>query len=390
MLSFIFTQTPFSQILPLDNNAVVSLLTVYPRDKAVYAIFGHTAIRIKSDSLHLDAVYNYGYFDSSQPHFIYKFVKGETDYILGIQRYDHFISDYAIDNARIEEQILNLSGEEKQSIFDFLNNNALPENRKYRYNYFFDNCTTRPRDIIENISGMHIQYPEQKEKTTLRKLVHQCTQPYPWLKFGIDLVIGSGADSIIGARTEMFLPVKLMNAFDSAKISNDSVSYPLVKSRKTILEESEEIIPKKNMFLFSPVTASIILLLIIAGFTYYGFRKNRLYKGIDIILFSVAGIAGCIVSFICFISTHPCTFPNYNIIWLHPLHLIGAILFGINFCRKFTYWYHLINFAVLSVFMTICFILPQDIPGAAIIMASCIWIRSGFNILSELKKRATT
>ncbi len=396
---FLFTLLliiPLQAIIPqpaiekeeLDEGATVSLLTVFPWDEEVYAIFGHTAIRIQSPAQQLDWVYNYGYFDSSKPNFIYHFVKGETDYVLGVDKYDYFMHKYAVNNSRIDEQILNFSTEEKRNIFNFLNYNALPENKGYRYDYFFDNCSTRPRDIIEKYAGGNVVYTEPQHTTTLRKLVHECTQPYPWLEFGIDLVIGSGADSTVHYRTEMFLPIKLMQAFDAAEVVTDSTSHPLIKEKLTLLDKrSDTTIGNKNtgISLFSPEVVSALVLLIVILFTVFGFRKNRMFRGLDTLLFSTAGIAGCIVCFICFVSTHPCTSWNYNVLWLHPLHLVGAIFFPIKSCKKFTDWYHLINFVVLTIFLATLYFIPQSIPGAAIVLAVCLWMRSGAN-LNPVKK----
>ena len=381
-IAFLFnTQSVYSQI-KLDKSAEISLLTVYPKDKAVYAIFGHTAIRVKSESQNIDIVYNYGYFDSTKPNFIYHFIKGETDYVLGIEDFSFFIYKYATDESQVKEQVLQLTIEEKQTIFDHLNHNALPENKGYRYDYFFDNCTTRPRDIIEKIIHGKIVYPELKEKTTLRDLVHECTSPYPWLRFGIDLVIGSGADSTIQMRTTMFLPLKLMQALDESTVYKDTIVYSPVIKRHTLLSGEKGNIETRNWAnSLSPEVGAVVLFLLVSGITYWSYKKKRLLRGIDMLLFSAAGITGCIVAFICFISIHPCTSSNYNVIWLHPFHLIAVLCFPINSLKKFINWYHLINFAVLSIFSILWFVLPQEIPGAALVMAICLWLRSGYNLL---------
>ncbi len=368
----------------LNEDATISLLTVYPRDKAIYAIFGHTAIRVQDAAQNIDWVYNYGYFDSSRPNFIYHFVKGETDYVLGIDLFGSFIFSYAKDNSHIEEQVLNLSLEGKKAIFNFLNENALPENREYRYNYFFDNCTTRPRDIIEKFIPGKIIYPEQDHPTSFRTLVHHCTQPYPWLSFGIDLVLGSGADSTIHLRNEMFLPVKLMFAFDKATVVEDSIQYPLVKSTQTVLSPTYEEDDKKST-IFTPILSGGILLLITLCVSVAGLKKKRLFKGYDFALFLSAGIAGCIVWFICFISTHPCTSCNYNVLWLQPLHIIAAFFFLLNIGKKAIKCYHLFNFAVLTLLLSGWYFIPQQIPFAAFLMALCLWLRSGYHLLISYK-----
>lgn len=134
----------------LNDNAKISLLTASPWHGAVYALFGHTAILVQDDSTGVNAVFNYGFFDSSQPNFIYHFVKGETDYILGVTSFEDFLSEYSSKGQEVTIQELNLSPVRKQKLYEALFINALPENREYRYNFFYDNCATRPRDMIES------------------------------------------------------------------------------------------------------------------------------------------------------------------------------------------------------------------------------------------------
>ncbi|HCC85271.1 MAG TPA: hypothetical protein DEQ06_01525, partial [Porphyromonadaceae bacterium] len=175
----------------LNDSATVSLLTASPWNGAIYALFGHTAIRVQDDSTGIDEVYNYGFFDSSQPGFIYNFVRGRTDYILGVTSFADFIYEYRAKGQQVVEQQLNLSPAEKQKLYDALYENALPENRKYRYNYFYDNCATRPRDMVEQYCNGEIQYPPTDAPQSYRDLVHESLVNYPWYSFGIDLLIGS-------------------------------------------------------------------------------------------------------------------------------------------------------------------------------------------------------
>ncbi len=155
----------------------------------------------------MNAVFNYGFFDSSQPNFIYHFVKGETDYILGVTSFEDFLSEYGYKGQEVIMQELNLSPEKKQQLYEALSSNALPENREYRYNFFYDNCATRPRDMVENQSEGKILYEPTLHEQTYRDLVHECVRDYPWLLFGIDLVIGNEADRTIDVREKMFIPV---------------------------------------------------------------------------------------------------------------------------------------------------------------------------------------
>ncbi len=369
----------------LSDDARISVLTVYPRTNAIYAIFGHTAVRIQDPQLQMDMVFNYGTFDSSQPYFIYHFVKGETDYSLSTDEFPEFKYRYMMWGATIKEQVLNLSPEARQDIYNFMINNALPQNREYRYDYFFDNCVTRPRDIIEKYAGGKIIYPQTQHHQTFRKLVHDYTKNFPWTSFGIDLVLGMGADSTIALRQEMFLPIKLMEAFDQSEIDTNGGEYPLVATHYTIAEQT--FLHEEGKNIFTPVRVASFFLLFILAISVCSFNKRKSLRILDFIIFLIAGLSGCIVAFIAFISSHPCTSGNLNLLWLHPLHLITAIFFIIKARQKFQYWYHLFNFAVLTVFLLTYYILPQSFPAAGIVFAAILWIRSGEQLIRIRRSR---
>ncbi|MFR9166866.1 MAG: DUF4105 domain-containing protein [Dysgonomonas sp.] len=194
-----------SQIV-LSDSAKVSLLTSSSWDQEIYALFGHTAVRVNDPLNNIDYVFNYGVFDFNTPNFIFRFVKGETDYMLAATDFRYYLAEYRMREVEVTEQIFNLSQKEKQHIWDALCINAMPQNRVYRYNFFFDNCATRPRDLIENNIEGTVQYTLTNKNQTFRDLVHECVNKKPWVEFGIDLVIGSGADRLATDREKMFLP----------------------------------------------------------------------------------------------------------------------------------------------------------------------------------------
>ena len=133
----------------MHNDSIqFSLLTCSPGTE-IYSLFGHTAIRYRNFTQNRDLVFNYGMFSFSTPNFIYRFVKGETDYQLGINTFESFETEYYFRGSKVYQQVLNLTDAEKLELEKLLFENYRPENRVYRYNYFYDNCTTRARDQIE-------------------------------------------------------------------------------------------------------------------------------------------------------------------------------------------------------------------------------------------------
>ena len=135
----------------LSTKARVMLLTVSPGHEELYAAFGHSAIYIHDPEKHIDKVYNYGTYYYNQPHFYLNFARGYLLYGLSVSTYDRFQGYYAYFNRQVVAQVLDLSLEQRQQVFDFLENNALPENSMYYYDYFYDNCATRIRDVFVQV-----------------------------------------------------------------------------------------------------------------------------------------------------------------------------------------------------------------------------------------------
>lgn len=392
-----------NDIIRLTDSSRISLLTITPSNEQVYTLFGHTAIRIKDDSVKIDVVFNYGLFDFNTPNFIYRFVKGETDYMVGAVPFDYFIIEYQTRGVGIYEQVFDISAKDKQHIWEALLDNTKPENRVYRYNFLYDNCATRPRDIIEsNIEGEIIYTPTMKEQT-YRNLIHECTFLDRWTQFGIDIIIGSGADKIITDRQKDFLPRYLCEAYTLALLNTDSAEdkYLISDSHFIIKPTTEENIKyfQKNYpdlltaRFYTPVNYPLIIgciLLVLTFLIFYlSYKKNKIILGkiFDTILFLVAGLTGYVIFFLWFVSEHPCVDANWNLVWLNPLQLLMACLFFVKPLQKYIYYYHFINFAVLLLFLLAWCLIPQQLEIAFAPYILCLVARSGSNILQYKKYR---
>ena len=372
----------------LNDSAKISLMTVSPWTGAIYSLYGHTVLRVEDDSTGIDLAFNYGYFDSSQPNFMYHFIKGETDYVLGVTSYEDFLAENQMKGLEVVQQELNLTVLEKQQLWEDLYINSLPENRKYRYNFLFDNCATRPRDIVEKVINKPVIYPATNSNQTFRDLIHECVNEFKWMKFGIDLMIGSDADNYITDREKMFLPSYLMHAFADAEVhKQDTTNSSLVKYTDTILKSENKEVARGEWMSINPGAIAFALLIITVLISFLQFKVNnektvRIY---DTVLFSIAGIAGIVVSFLVFFSEHPTVNTNWNIVWLHFIHLVFAVLFWVKSLEKVVYYYHFINFAVLSLFLVGWYFIPQQLPWATIPFAMSLWMRSGANFFIQRK-----
>lgn len=372
-----FCEEAKSQAIELSDSAEVSILTNSPWTGAVYGLFGHASIRVKDPARHLDFVFNYGMFSFEKPNFIYHFAKGETDYMVVPIPYSSFIVEYQEKGLEVREQVIRISSKDRQRVWDALCTNALPQNREYRYNFFFDNCATRPFDIIEKNISAKIILPSGKNNPTFRNLLNEFLDGNDWTQFGINLVIGASADHPVTEREKIFLP-KYLHEVLSRSVVRDSAGseQPLVISESVLNNKVEQ----SNETSFpSPWIVGILLFLIAAIFTYIQWKAGQPYFYIrlfDFFLFAIYGMAGVVLTFLMFFSVHPCMTPNWNYLWLHPLHLLMACLFYVKRYTKFIYYYHFINFALLTVFLLAWKLIPQELEWSFFPFVGVLWLRS--------------
>jgi hypothetical protein len=307
----------------LSNDAKVSLLTADP-GKDVYSTFGHSAIRIYDPASRVNAVFNYGVFDFDTPNFYTKFIRGKLLYKLGLQSYTNYLNDYKRGNRKVIEQPLNLDSAQVQELYALLKKNYQPENRYYLYDFFFDNCATRIRDIMETTLPDQIQYPEPEEEVRFRQLLDEYLHPLPWTDFGVDLILGLPADQIAGLREQMFLPDYLSENLGKAQLASNNETIPLMQSGTILFDPPNPARPNAG-----PITPSVlfwVFALVIALLTWrMGGPKMRWFDGI---WFTLLGFAGCFFLFMWLGTDHLATKNNLNVLWAFPLWLLfGPLLF---------------------------------------------------------------
>ena len=334
----------------------VSLVTFYPGSEP-HNIWGHSEIRVQQGPI--DLYFNYGVFDFQAPAFLWRFILGQTDYLcVPVPR---AYATMGMEQRRMVEQELNLPQDRALAVRDFLWNNAQPENRVYRYKFLSDNCSTRPRDIIEMAAGEGLQYPAMTDSIVTYRdiLAHYCLN-YAWERFGIDLVLGWDIDTVLDQRATMFIPMLLMDAVAGATIKTDSVAMPLVKATTVPIDKSTDgnVRPPTPWYL-SPLTMALLvfaLALIVSG---RDWRRHDITKWFDTLLFTIGGLAGCLLFFLIFFSTHEATSPNINIVWLHPLLLLLAVLPWFKKTHTAARWLHGLNALVVALLMLLWPVQPQ-------------------------------
>lgn len=386
LIPFYLLFLPYGQVKANKDSIRVSLLTCAPGEE-IYSLFGHTAIRYENPAQGIDIVFNYGIFSFNVPNFVLRFSLGETDYRLGASDYDSFVTEYTSDNRNVWQQNLNLNDEEKAYLFNLLETNYHPQNRIYRYNFFYDNCATRPRDKIEECITGKVIYPKDPRdgSRSFRDIVHQYCKGHPWSRFGIDFCIGSEADRPITQRQMMFSPFYLMNFFANAKIDHDGQQRPLVISTEKIVDVTPDM--NESSWFPTPLQCTLLVFILTAAVTIYGIRKKKGLWGFDLVLFGIAGLAGCILAFLALFSAHPAVSSNYLLFVFHP----GQLLFlpYIIYCirKRKKCWYMTLNAIVLTLFIVLFPLIPQRIDFAVVPLALSLLIRSVSNMILNYKKK---
>ena len=299
------------------DSVEISLLTCQPHDE-IYSLYGHTAVRYHDlRKGGLDIAFNYGVFDYRKPLFALRFVFGLTDYELGAYPYRLFQEEYRHFGSMVTEQVLNLTDEEKAALQQALAINMQDENRIYRYNYFYNNCTTKARDIIEGCIQGTLSYDDREGYTpTHRQMIHEMTKNNPWAAFGNDLLLGILADRPTDRSQQEFLPNNLMYDFDHAEIYQNGNYRPLVKERRISVPAGIQI--AKSGFPLSPLACGVILSVVGAALCFLQMRGKRLYRWWDALLMLTVGLMG-IVLFLMLFSQHPTVSLNLQILLLNPL-----------------------------------------------------------------------
>lgn len=324
---FLITISGLAQSFKLSPDAKISVITCGTGDE-LYSTFGHSAFRVTDPRYHIDIVYNYGTFNFNTPNFYLKFAQGQLLYELERSRFDRFLDIYIRENRWVKEQVLNLAEEEKDALFQYLQWNAKPENSAYKYDFFFNNCATKIRDVYEQALPNTITFTDKHVTTpkTFRELIQMHLDYNSWGSFGIDLALGAVIDRKASAREFMFLPEYVLEAFEHATKKNGET---VVHSSTTILEEKELPSPKQNFFtspLFFVLIASIIIVII----TIRDYKRVRKSLWLDVSLFVFSGIIGVLLLLLWFATDHTATANNFNTLWAFPPNLI----FGLLLLRK--------------------------------------------------------
>ena len=352
------------------EKSVFSLVTHYQTEKTVYTAWGHSALRVtpafrsEKDPFCDDWIYNYGLFSfGDYTKFVYNFVLGRTDYMVGSQPFKYsFREAVKYKKVSVREAVLNLTDEEVERLDKALQVNEMSENCVYRYSFFFDNCATRPRLMLEKCVNGTIDYHFTDDTLTAqsyRQNIGERLSNSPWFNFGIYICLGEPTDRNMSDSLRMFEPVHMHNVFTRAEIV-DSLGNrrPLVVSDNYLHRSDTK--SECQWTLFTPnIVFWVMFLLVVAHTIFYYRRKKDDYIWFDSAFYSLYGILGILVFFLSFISEHACVFPNYNILFFSLLYLLCPVLCLVKRFRPALKYFHI--FAFVSVSIALLMALVSDI-----------------------------
>lgn len=382
VLLLISFQQGFSQVL--SDKAEISVITIGPTQKELYSAFGHSGFRVYDPANRLNKFYNYGIFDFNQPNFYLNFTKGKLLYKLGVDDYELYKKYYIHENRSIVEQFLNLDQAQKQAVFDFLEENSKPENAEYYYNYIYDNCATKIRDVLNQALDNKIEYDYSyaSEGLSYRQLMDLYLGKQPWGDLGIDICLGSEIDRQADGNGYMYLPDFIQIAFDKASIADGTSSKPLVKSTKTVFKPKQvEIIESA----IKPFMLFVIVFFFIGLMTHRSIKYGVSYKWLDIVLFGVTGTLGVLLLLLWVATDHLSAY-NFNLIWAMPLNLV-ALIFLFNENRATAWKYYYLGYGlIMLMFIVFRELLPQQLHLALVPLVLGLAIRS-FYLYFDMRRK---
>jgi len=361
-----------------ENDTIVYLLTCNPGTET-YSIYGHSALRVVDNYSGTDMVYNWGVFDFSTPNFAWKFAKGRLDYMLESGTMNDFLRIYVYEERGVTSQRINLQPENVRKLLELINENLKPENINYRYDFFYDNCATRIRDILETATDGKIHYSNEIDSKfkTFREMINEYQKPHHWLNFGITLALGLPSDKKATFRERMFLPIELQKCLSATVINIDGRMIPLLQNPERIINYDMPV--AKSAPVFNPEITIVLILILLLLFIPF-IRKKNILNSVDIFIFFVFSILAGFMLFFNFFTDHQATKINLNILWLNPF--IIFCLASLAFNKAGVVWFRIVLY-ISILFLVLYLILPQNfsiaVIPACLIMAFRSSARSEFS-----------
>jgi len=347
-------ESPEQYTLPADMSGVHFYLITVDVGDMVYDNFGHTALRVFDENTNTDVVFNWGVFrvDGGPVSFSYNFFKGIMNYELGTQSPNNEFSMYRSQQRSVWQDRINLTNPQKEILYRRLLWNLQEENRVYPYQYFFDNCTTRVRDYLDEALGGRIAaLNDGVTNSTFRDQVQEHYESVALIGFSLNVLMNSNIDRSMTEWEEMFLPLRLRASLYQvdSDVAEDGVRNKLLSDPQEIMffaPPSVETDPYQiaSIGLLAPVLLMLLMLKKIPmsyfathsriGLKLPGFNF-RLLGCLGIVTGLFSGIYGILMLGSWFVSDHLDLHHNINLLLFWPTDLL-AVFVGLRwmlFCK---------------------------------------------------------
>ncbi len=373
----------FSQAVSLKENGRISIITMGPSQEELYSAFGHSGIRVYDSLQNIDIFFNYGVFNFNQPHFYLNFAKGNLNYMVDAYEYADYRAYYIEHHRFLHEQILNLTSLQKQQIFDYLAWNIQPQNQYYRYDYFYNNCATKMRDVIKSVLKNDVAFDSTYIKTnyTIRNLTDLYLNQQPWGDLGIDICLGLPMDKKASPYEYMFLPDYIESSFDHA--TNTSINKPLVKEKIIVYQPA----PKNGPFhWYHPWIVFGIFLGFASFTTWRDWKRKKISTWFDVTLFLTIGLIGTLLLLLWTTTDHKAAANNFNLLWALPTHAVAAIALILKHKPAWLRKYFLVTTILNALLLASWYFLPQALNVFLMPVVGVILLRALLIYSHELAK----
>ena len=318
------------------RDATVSLLTMGNGD-LVWEMFGHTAIWIHNNATGQDTVFNWGAFDMTKPNFILHFLQGLNFYQMAGETMPQLLANYRYMNRSVVSQELDLSEAQRDSLLSLIRVNARPENLEYRYDYFVENCSTRPRDLLDRVLGGQIRvHADSLTGTTYRSHALRLMQSNKPLVVGVDIGLGEPSDVELTRWQTMFLPRELHDFVAHLQVRDSTGAMrPLVRNERVLFQDTrgpEAAAPPQLwswLLLIGLGVAAVILALVTRAA-----RSGAARVGLTIVTTlwcTIAGLLGVVLTILWTATDHRFAYANENLLVFNPLWLVLAVMVAVYF-----------------------------------------------------------
>ncbi len=292
--------------------------------------FGHDAIVVDDPARGEPISYNFGFFDLSEPGFVGRFVRGEMQYQLVALPLAQDLAYYRETGRGVSIQWLDLTDAEATQLAAALAENAKPENARYGYDYFTDNCATRVRDALDRALGGELrrQLEPRSQGNTYRSEAVRLASPAGWMWLGFDLGLGPFADIPRSRWEDAFVPMHLA---DSLREVRRADGRPLVRSEEVVLPHriapEPEAKPRRLWpWLLVGLGVAAVLWGLGRGGAGGGAPRRTLWIALPV--WTVGGLLGLLMLFLWCCTAHRAGWANHNILLFNPLGLLlwpGAV-----------------------------------------------------------------